>query len=69
MSQQPTPESGYYDLPRNECCTHPSHEPPMHLYIPPGKGYRHVCPSCGQVSYMTGNGISLGAVVKKEEEA
>lgn len=28
-------------------CMHPSHNPPMHLYIPPGKRYRHICPGCG----------------------
>lgn len=42
-------ESGFYDIPPQETCVHPEHDPPMHLYIPAGKGYRHVCPSCGKV--------------------
>jgi hypothetical protein len=30
-----------------EPCISPSHNPPTHLYIPPGQQYRHVCPCCG----------------------
>jgi hypothetical protein len=41
-------KSGFFDLPKSNRCTHPSHEPPMHIHIPQGKGYRHVCPSCGE---------------------
>lgn len=39
--------SGFFDLPKDETCIHPEHNPPTGLYIPPGKGYRHVCPGCG----------------------
>lgn len=39
--------SGFFDLPKDQTCRHPQHEPPTGLYIPPGKGYRHICPGCG----------------------
>lgn len=39
---------GFFPLPREYGCHHPQHEPPSHLYIPPGQGYRHVCPACGK---------------------
>ena len=49
--QQAEEKSGFYDLePYEEHCGHPEHEFPMHLNIPPGKGYKHVCPSCGKVT-------------------
>lgn len=38
---------GFFDLPKKTNCKHPEHDPPKHLHIPQGKGYRHVCPSCG----------------------
>lgn len=38
---------GFFDLPKQKICKHPQHNPPQHLYIPQGKGYRHVCPACG----------------------
>lgn len=41
-------KSGFFDLPQFENCTDPEHDPPTHLQIPQGKGYRHVCPSCGK---------------------
>jgi len=37
-------KSYYYKTPY--FCTHPSHNPPMFISIPPGKIYRHVCPGC-----------------------
>lgn len=40
-------KSGFEDIPKMNICTHPYHLPPMHLYIPPGKIYNHICPSCG----------------------
>lgn len=42
-------KSGFFDLPNNNVCNHGEHYPPTHLHIPQGKGYRHVCPSCGNV--------------------
>jgi hypothetical protein len=38
---------GFFDLPPKKYCNHPEHNPPKHLHIPQGKGYRHVCPRCG----------------------
>ncbi len=29
-------------------CSHPEHEPPMHIVLENGK-YRHTCPGCGKV--------------------
>lgn len=40
-------QSGFEDIPVEQQCLDLSHEPPAHLCIPPGKRYRHVCPSCG----------------------
>lgn len=39
----------FFDLPSDKTCIHPEHDPPTGLYIPPGKGYRHVCPACKTV--------------------
>lgn len=41
-------KSGFFDLPGwHAPCTHSHHAPPSYINIPPGKGYRHVCPACG----------------------
>jgi hypothetical protein len=40
-------KDGFFDLEKSKQCKHPSHKPPMHLHIPQGKGYRHICPNCG----------------------
>jgi len=45
-------DGGFFDLPKHNICNHPEHKPPSHLYIPPGKGYRHICPKCGKVSHL-----------------
>lgn len=42
-------KSGFFDLPKNKTCRHPEHEPPSHICIPQGKGFRHVCPGCGRI--------------------
>lgn len=42
-------KGGFFDLPKNTKCGDSEHEPPKYLHIPQGKGYRHVCPRCGQV--------------------
>lgn len=39
----------FFDLPSDKTCIHPEHDPPTGLYIPAGKGYRHVCPACKTV--------------------
>lgn len=48
-------KSGFFDL-KEFGCTDPEHNFPMHLYIPQGKGYRHVCPSCGKVTTVVNPG-------------
>ena len=57
-------ESGFFDLPESlRICQAPGPEPPMHMYVPPGKGYRHVCPTCGKVTILVS---SKGALIKSE---
>lgn len=41
-------QSGFEDIPVQQRCLNPQHEPPGHLCIPAGKQYRHVCPGCGR---------------------
>lgn len=45
-----TDKSGFFDLDNVSQCKHPEHDPPSHIHIPEGKGYRHICPACGKVS-------------------
>ena len=59
MSDIEKEKNGFFDLPKSDRCTDPSHEPPMYLYIPPGKGYKHVCPKCGNVQYVIPTQIYL----------
>jgi len=33
-------------------CNHLEHEPPMHICIPAGQQYRHVCPGCGKMNIL-----------------
>lgn len=35
--------------PRWAQCFSPWHRPPMHIHVPAGSYYRHVCPECGHV--------------------
>lgn len=47
----PDIKGGFEDIPKDtwkQPCWNPQHEPPMHMVIPPGKQYRHVCPGCHQ---------------------
>lgn len=39
---------GFFDLPKLRVCKSPEHEPPQYMVIPQGKGYKHVCPVCGE---------------------
>jgi hypothetical protein len=49
-------KSGFEDDPSMVTpCYHPDHNPPMHLVIPAGKRYRHVCPGCGKEIVITSN--------------
>lgn len=52
-------KGGFYDLENEKICRHPDHTPPSHLYIPFGKGYKHVCPSCNKVFNITPLQITL----------
>ena len=38
-------------------CNHPSHNPPNMLYIPGGKTYTHVCPSCVQETVLQSSSV------------
>ena len=40
------------DLPYEEVCTHPSHNPPEFIVLEPGV-YEHTCPGCGHVTEFT----------------
>lgn len=45
--------SGFFDLEKPEYednCVSIAHNPPTHIFIPSGKGYRHVCPRCGKIT-------------------
>lgn len=49
-------KSGFEPAPvRMTPCVHPSHNPPMQLYIPPGQQYRHICPQCGYTIVLQSN--------------
>lgn len=41
-------DNGIFDLPTDKTCRHPEHNPPTGICIPQGKGYKHVCPGCGE---------------------
>jgi hypothetical protein len=43
-------EGGFFDLPKDKTCKDRNHKPPTHICIPQGKGYRHICPSCGNIT-------------------
>lgn len=42
-------QSGFFDLDKNTICTNQQHDPPNHLLVPAGKGYKHICPGCGDI--------------------
>ena len=60
---KPEKQGGFFDLPQDKRCKDKSHKPPTHIYIPQGKGYRHVCPSCGKVTDLIPPQISFWNVV------
>lgn len=43
-------QSGFFPLPKINICKHREHKPPMHIHIPQGQGYRHICPGCGNIT-------------------
>lgn len=52
-------KSGFFDLSKTEFCKHPEHNPPTHIHIPQGQGYRHICPNCGKETILIPPQISL----------
>jgi hypothetical protein len=42
-----------------QMCSHPEHNPPMHIHIPQGKQLKHTCPGCKQVQVVRPPQISL----------
>lgn len=51
---------GFFPLPEDDPpCKHPSHNPPSHIHVPEGKGYRHVCPHCGEVQILMPSRVTL----------
>lgn len=61
MSEPREPKKGgFEDIPIQERCLNPQHNPPSHLCIPAGKQYRHVCPGCDVEVVMRSPMISMG---------
>jgi pyruvate/2-oxoacid:ferredoxin oxidoreductase beta subunit len=54
-------KSGFENDPdvKQTYCRHPEHLPPMHLVIPHGKLYRHICPGCGKTTIIRSQEASL----------
>ena len=52
-------KSGWEDEAVENICRSQDHNPPTHLYIPPGKIYRHVCSGCGKVTRLRSTWSSL----------
>lgn len=51
-------ESGLEDDPDyKEQCNLPEHNPPMHIFIPRGKRYCHICPACGYETVIRSNAV------------
>lgn len=52
-------KSGFFDLPEDKTCRDKQHNPPGHMVIPKGKGYRHICPACGHVTLIVPSQITM----------
>lgn len=55
-------QSGFEDDPyftESKYCNDPLHNPPMFISIPPGKIYRHVCPTCKHTVRLGSNNITM----------
>jgi hypothetical protein len=53
-------KGGFFDLKTiQESCAHVNHEPPVHIYIPENKYYKHICPGCGKTVNMIKSGIII----------
>lgn len=40
-------------------CACPQHNPPTMLYVPYGQVYKHICPSCGEVTILHSSMVTL----------
>ena len=66
--QDNSKKSRFFDLPKEpKKCTDPDHSMPGHICIPQGKGYTHVCPSCGEETTVIPQQISLKAQKMRSE--
>jgi predicted RNA-binding Zn-ribbon protein involved in translation (DUF1610 family) len=45
---KPQKQGGFFDLPKVQTCKSNEHNPPTHIHIPQGKGFKHICPACGK---------------------
>lgn len=54
--------SHYEDVTANEPCVGLNHNPPSHIYVPAGKVYVHVCPTCGFKVKIGSNSVSYSSV-------
>jgi hypothetical protein len=54
----------FFDLPADLTCRNSAHFPPTGLYIPPGKGYMHTCPACGNTQTVVPTQVRMGAFTK-----
>lgn len=54
----------FFDLPADQTCRHSEHLPPTHLYIPPGKGYIHTCPACGNTQTVVPRQVTMGVAIR-----
>jgi hypothetical protein len=43
-------------------CQDPEHDFPTMVYIPPGRGYRHVCPTCERSIVVIGRSEDLKSI-------
>lgn len=59
LSETDQNKSGFFNLPEDKSCKDKQHNPPSHICIPKGKGYRHVCPSCGKETVIIPQQITL----------
>lgn len=50
---------GFFDLKELQQCFDPSHNPPSHIYIPAGQGYRHICPTCKSTVTLRGSDVTM----------
>lgn len=49
-------------------CKDPGHKPPMHIHIPQGKRYVHICPTCGQRTVLQPQQFTLNSNIKSAEQ-